>query len=136
MYLFPDLEPVCYSMSSSNCCFLTCIQNTQEAHKVVWYSHLFKNFPLFVVIHTVKGFGIVSKADVDVEVDVFLELLCFFSNATNVGKLISGSSTFSKPSLSIWKFMVHRLLKPSLENFEYPVGFGEISPASCSCRTF
>ena len=70
-----------------------------------------------VVIHTVKGFGIVSKADVDVEVDVFLELLCFFSNATNVGKLISGSSTFSKPSLSIWKFMVHRLLKPGLGNF-------------------
>ena len=82
---------------------------------VVWYSHLFKNFLQFVVIHTVKGFGIVNKA----EVDVFLELSRFFDDRTDVGNLISGSSAFSKPSLNIWKFMVHVLLKPGLENFEH-----------------
>ena len=79
---------------------------------MVWYSHLFKNFPQFVVIHTVKGFGIVSKA----EVDVFLELSCFFNDPRDVGNLISGSPAFSKSSLNIWKFMVHILLKPGLEN--------------------
>ena len=84
MYSFPSLEPVCYSMSSSNSCFLTCIQTSQEAGKVVWYSHLFKNFPQFVVIHTVKGFGVVNKA----EIDVFLELSCFFYDPTDVGNLI------------------------------------------------
>ena len=78
---------------------------------MVWYSHLFKNFPQFVAIHTVKGFGVVNKA----EVDVFLELSCFFNDPTDVGKLISGSSAFSKSSLNIWKFMVH---KAGLENFE------------------
>ena len=88
MYSFLDLGPVCCSMSSSNCCFLTCIQISQEAEQVVWYSHLFKNFPRFVVIHTVKGFGVVTKA----EVDVFLKLSCFFSDPTDVGNLISGSS--------------------------------------------
>ena len=82
---------------------------------MVWYSHLLKNFPQFVVIHTVKGFGIVNKA----EVHVFLELSCFFDNLTDVGNLISGSSAFSKTSLNIWKFMVHILLKPVLENFEH-----------------
>ena len=82
---------------------------------MVWYSHLLKNFPQFVVIHTVKGFGIVSKA----ETDVFLELSCFFHDPADVGNLISGSSAFSKTSLNIWKFMVHVLLKPGLENFEY-----------------
>ena len=81
---------------------------------MVWYSHLLKNFPQFIVIHTVKGFGIVNKA----EVDVFLELSCFFDDPTDVGNLISGSSAFSKSSLKIWKFMVHVLLKPGLENFE------------------
>ena len=81
---------------------------------MVWYSHLFQNFPQFVVIHTVKGFGIVNK----VEVDVFLELSWFFGDATDFGNLISGSSAFSKSSLNIWKFMVHVLLKPGLENFE------------------
>ena len=101
-------------MSSSNCCFLTCIQISQEAGQVVWYSHLFKNFPQFVVIHTVKGFGIVNKA----EVDVFLELSCFFNDPADVGNLISGSSAFSKSILNIWKFIVHILLKPGLENFE------------------
>ena len=78
MYSFPDLEPVCCSMSSSNCCFLTCIQISQEQGQVVWYSHLFQNFPQFIVIHTVKGFGIINKE----EIDVFLELSCFFNNPT------------------------------------------------------
>src|SRR5574340_298347 len=100
-------------MSSSNCCFLTCIQVSQEAGQVVWYSHLFQNFPQFIVIHTVKGFGIVNKA----EIDVFLELSCFFDDPADVGNLISGSSAFSKTSLNIRKFMVHILLKPGLENF-------------------
>ena len=102
-------------MSSSNCCFLTCIQISQEAGQVVWYSHLLKNFPQFVVIHTVKGFSIVNEA----EVDVFLEFSCFFYDLMDVGNLISGSSAFSKSSLNIWKLMVHILLKPVLENFEY-----------------
>ena len=81
---------------------------------MVWYSHLFQNFPQFVVIHTVKGFGIVNKA----EVDVILELSCFFDDPMDVGNLISGYSAFSKTSLNIWKFTVHLLLKPGLENFE------------------
>ena len=81
---------------------------------MVWYSHLFQNFPQFVVIHTVKGFGIVNKA----EVDVFLELSCFFDDPTDVCNLISGSYAFSKTSLNIWKFMVHVLLKPGLENIQ------------------
>ena len=101
-------------MSSSNCCFLTCIQISQEAGKVVWYSHLLKNFPQFAVIHTVKAFGIINKA----EADVFLKFSCFFYDPTDVGNLISGSSAFSKSSLNIWKFTVHILLKPGLENFE------------------
>ena len=115
MYSFFNLEPVCYSMSISNCCFLTCIQISQEAGQVVWYSHLLKNFPQFVVIHTVNDFGIVNKA----EVDVFLELSHFFDDPTDVGNLISDSSPFLKSSLNIWKFMVHVLLKPGLENFEH-----------------
>ena len=90
MYTFSYLEPICCSMSSSSCCFLTCIQVSQEAGQVVWYSHLFQNFPQFNVIHTVNGFGIVNKA----EIDVFLELSCFFDDAVDVGNLISGSSAF------------------------------------------
>ena len=82
---------------------------------MVWYSHLLKNYPQFVVIHTVKGFGIVNKA----ETDVFLELSCFFHDPVDVGNWISGSSAFSKTSLNIWNFMVHVLLKPGLENFEH-----------------
>ena len=115
MYFFPNLEPVHCFMSSSNSCFLIWIQISQEAGKVVWYSHLLKNFPQFVVIHTVKGFGVINKA----EVDVFLEFSCFFDDPTDVGNLISGSSAFSKSILNIWKFMVHVLLKPGLENFEH-----------------
>ena len=82
---------------------------------MVWYSHLFKNFPQFAVIHTVKGFGIVNKA----EIDVFLELSCFFDDPGDVGNLIFGSSAFSKPSLYIWKFSVHIVLKPSLKDFSH-----------------
>ena len=85
-------------MSSSNFYFLTCIQISQEAGQVVWYSHLFQNFPQFIVIHTVQGFGIVNKA----EIDVFLELSCFFNDPVVVGNLISGSSALSKTSLNIW----------------------------------
>ena len=102
-------------MSSSNCCFLTCIQISQEAGQVVWYSYLFKNFSQFVVIHTVKGFGLINKA----KIDVFLGLSCFFDDPMDVGDLISGSSAFSKSSLNNWKFMVRVLLKPGLENFEH-----------------
>ena len=159
---FSYLEPVCCSMSSSNCCFLICIQVSQEAGQVVWYSHLFQNFPQFTVIHsTVKGFGIVNKA----EIHAFLELSYFFNDPgsieiivykvetywhltliftflqhqavrennlnyiliynyillfwADVGNLISNSSAFSKTSLNIWKFTVHVLLKPGLENFEH-----------------
>ena len=103
------------SMSSPNCCFWTYIQISQEVGEVVWYSHLFKNFPHFVVIHTVKGFSIVNES----EVDVFLKFSCFFYDPMDVDNLISDSSTFSHPILNIWKFSDHLLLKPSLENFEH-----------------
>ena len=115
------------SMSSSNCCFLSCIQVSQEADQVDWYSHLFQNCPQFIVNHTVKGFSIVNEAEV-----VFLELSCFFYDLTDVGNFISCSSAFSKTSLNIWMFtvhcwtsqqftgfMVHVLLKHGLENFEH-----------------
>ena len=92
MYSFSYLEPVCCSMSSCNSCFLTCIQISQEAGQVVWYSLLFQNFPLFIVILTVKGFGIVNKA----QIDVFLELSCFFHDPVDVGNLISGTLPFLK----------------------------------------
>jgi len=103
------------SSPGSNCCFLTCIQIFQEAGKVIWYFHLLKYFPQIVVIHTVKVFGIVNKT----EIDVFLELSCFFYDSMDVDNLITGSSASSKSSLNIWKFSVHILLKPSLENFEH-----------------
>ena len=102
-------------MSSSNCCFLTYIKTSQEAGKVVWHSHRFQNFPQFIVIHTVKGFGLINKA----EIDVFPELSYFFHDPAEVGNLISGSSAFSKTSLNIRKFTVHVLLKPGSENFEH-----------------
>ena len=114
MYSFSNLELVCCSMSSSNCCLLTRTQISQDTGQMVWYSQLLKNSPQFVVIHTVKGFDIVNKA----EVGVFLELSRFFDDPADVGNLISGSSAFSKFSLNTWKFMVHILLKPGLENFE------------------
>ena len=164
MYSFPNLEPVCCSMSGSNCCFLTCIQISQEAGKVVWYFHLLKNFPQFIVIYTVKGFGVINKPGGGVFLEeamathssvlawripgmgepgglpsmgshrvghnwcdlaaaatagVFLEFSCIFDDPKDVGNLISGSSAFSKSNLNIWKFMVHLLLKPGLENFEH-----------------
>ena len=115
MCSFSYLEPVCCSMSSSNCHFLTYIQISQESGQMVWYSHLFKNFPQFIVIHIVKGFGIVNKA----EVDIFLELSCLSDDQADVGNLISGSTAFSKSSFNIWKFTAHILLKPGLENFEH-----------------
>ena len=91
MYSFPNFELVCCSMSDSSCYFLTCIQVSEEAGKVVWYSHLFKNFPQFVIIHTVIAFSVVNET----EVDVFLEFSFFFYDPTDVGNLISGSSAFS-----------------------------------------
>ena len=103
MYSFPNLEPVCCSMSGSKCCFLTCIQVSQETGKVVWYSHLFKNFLQSVAIHTVKGFRVVNEA----ETDVFLEFSYFSDDPSDVGHLTSGSSAFSKSSLNVWKFLVH-----------------------------
>jgi len=102
-------------MSSSNCCFLTCIQVSKEADQVAWYSHIFQKFPQFIVIHTVKGFGIVNKA----EIDAILELSCLFHDPVDAGNLFSGSTGFSKTSLNIWKFTVHVLLKPGLENFKH-----------------
>ena len=99
-------------MSGSNCPLLTRIQISQQAGKVFWYSHLFKNFPSFVVIYTVKGFDVVSKA----EVDVFLELSSFFNDPTDASNLISA---FSKSSLNLWKFLINVLLKSGLENFEH-----------------
>ena len=129
MYSFSYLEPVCCSMSSSNCCFLTCIRVSQEAGQVVWYCHLFQNFPQFIVIHTFKGFGIVNEA----EIDAFLELSCFFHDPADVGNLISGSSAFSKTSLNIWKFMVHVLLKPGLENFKH---YFTSAWVECNCAVF
>ena len=104
-----------WSMPCSNCCFMTCIQVSQEAGKVVWYAHLSRNFPQFIVIHTVKDFNITSIG----EVDVFLELSCFFNDPTDEAIWSSGSSASSKSSLNIWKFTVQVLSKPGLENFEH-----------------
>ena len=113
--VFRNLEPARCSMSGSNCCFLTCIQISQEAGKVIWDSHFLKNFPQIVAVHTVKGFGVVNKA----EIDVLLELSCFLYDPVDIGNLISGSSDFSTSTLKIWKFSVHEQLKPGLENFEH-----------------
>ena len=113
-------------MFSSNCCFLACIQVSQDTGQVAWYSHVFQNFAQFIVIHTVKGFGIVNKAKIDVFFFFYwkknktkLELSCFFDDPADVGNLISGSSALSKTSLNIWMFMIHVLLKRGLENFEH-----------------
>ena len=111
---FPNLEPVCCSMSGSNCCILTCIQVSQEASKVVWYSHLFKNFPQFVVIHIVKGSSIVSEADVDVFLEFFL-----FRRSNRCWQFDLWFLCLFLNSLNIWKFSVHVLLKSDLEKFEH-----------------
>ena len=115
MYSFPNFELVLCSMSSSNYCFLTCLQVSQEANKMIWYSYFFKNFPQIFVIHTVKGFHVVNEA----EEDAFLEFSCFFSDPVDVDSLISGSSAFSKSSSYIWKFSIHVLLKPGLKDFKH-----------------
>ena len=115
MYSFPNFEPVCCSMSGSNCGFLVCRQVSWETGKVVWYSHVFKNLAQFIVIHTVKDFNIVNEA----AVDTFLKFSCFPCDSANVGNLISGFSAFSQSSLYICKFLVHMLLKSSLKNFEH-----------------
>ena len=132
MYSFPYLEPVFCSMSSSRCCFLTCIQISQEVGRVVWYSHLFQNFPQVFVIHTVKSFGVVNKA----KVDVFLELSSFFDEPTDVGNLISGSSAFSATSLNIWKFTVHvlawRILSTTLLACESESEVAQLCPTLCN----
>ena len=113
--LLSFLEPVCCSTSSSNSCFSICIQISQEAGQVVWCSHLFKNFPQFALIHTVKGFSIVNEA----EVRCFSGTLLLFLQSNGLGNLISCSSAFTKFSLNIWKFSVHILLKRSLKDFEH-----------------
>ena len=125
MYSFPNLEPVCCSMSSSNCCFLTCIQISQEAAKVVWYFHLLKNFPQFV-IHTVKDFGIVNKA----KVDIFLELSCFFDDQWMLAIWSLVPLPFLNPAWTSESFTVHLLLKPGLENVEHY--FASMSD-ECNC---
>ena len=114
MYSFPNSESVCCSMRGSNYWFLTCIQVYQEADKVVWYSHLMKNFPQFVVIYTVKDFSVVNEA----EIDVFLQFSYFFYDAMDVGN-VGISSAFSKSSFYIWKFSVHIQLQLHLKNFEH-----------------
>ena len=117
-------------MSGSNCCFLTCIQVAQGAGKVIWYSHLFNNFLWFAVIHTVKAFGVVYKAEVD-KADK-AELSCIFDDPRDVGYLIPSSSDFSQFNLNIWKFLVHVLLKPYVKNFE-PYFAGLWIVCNCAC---
>ena len=119
-YSFSYLEPVCCSISSSNCCFLTCLRVSQEKGQVVWYSHLFQNVPQFVVIHTVKGFGVVNKA-----VDVFVEFCSFFHDPADIGNLISGSSAFSKSSLNIWKYTVNILCSHPVSSSSSEAWLGE-----------
>ena len=109
------LTRICCAMSGSNYCFLTCMRVSQETGKVICSSNFLKNFPQFVVVHTVEGFCIVNEA----EIDIFWKFPCFFYDPTNVGSLISGSSDFSKPSLYIWKFSIHVLLMPSLKDSEH-----------------
>ena len=115
MYSFPNFQPVHCFMSSSNDCFLTWIQFSQEAGKVIWYSYLFKNFPHFAVIHMVEEFIVVNEA----EVNVFLEFSCFFYDPMDVDNLICGSSAFSKSNLNICNFSFHVLLKPTLQDFDH-----------------
>ena len=115
MYLFPNLEPVFYSTSSSTCCFLTCIQISHDAGQVVWYSHLLKNFPQFVVIYTVKGFGVINKA----EIDIFGEFSCFSMTQLTLAIWYLVPLPFLNPAWISGSSPVHILLKPGLENFEH-----------------
>ena len=115
--LLSQFGTICCSMPVSNCCFLTCIQVSQEAGMMVLYSCIFKNFPQFVVTHTIKGFSIVNET----EGDAFLEFSFFFYDPIDSDNLTSGSSSSSKSSLHIWKFLVHILLKPILKDFEHYV---------------
>ena len=128
IYSFPNLEPVRCFKSGSNCCFLPCIQISQEAGKVFWYCHLFRNIPQFVVIHKVKGFNVVSEA----KLAVFLEFCCFLYDPTYVGNLISVSSVCSQSSLYIWKFSIQLLhLRNSAEaNLK---DFDHILASMCNC---
>ena len=112
---FLNLEPISCSIQGTNCCFLTNIQVSQETSKMVWYSHLFKSFPRFIMIHIVKGFGVVDET----EVDVFMEFPSFHYDPANVGDLISGSSSFSKSSLDISKFLVHLMLNLGMQDFKH-----------------
>ena len=114
-------------MSSSNCCFLTCIYVSQEAGQVVWYSHLFQHFPEFIAIHTVKSFGIVNKA----EIDVFLELSWFFYDPVDAGNLISGSSAFSKTSLNIWRFILNKYSQ--IRSINKTKGLNTLEGPLCCC---
>ena len=115
MYWFLNLKPIMCSIRSSNCCFLTRIQVSQEKGKMVWYSHLSKSFPQFVMIHTVKGFIVVNET----EIDVFLKFPYFLSNPENVDNLNFSSSSFSEPSSDIWKLLVHIMLKPNMQDFKH-----------------
>ena len=115
MYSFLNLEPISCSIQGSNCCFLTRIQVSHETGKMVWYSHVCKSFPQFIMIHKDKGFSLVDET----EVDIFLEFSSFLYDPANVGNLISGSSSFSKPSLDIWKFLLCIMLKPSMHDFKH-----------------
>ena len=115
LYSFLNLEPISCSTQGSDCCFLTNIQVSQKTGKMLWYSHLFKSFPQFIMIHTVEGFSVVNQT----EVGVFLDFPSFLYDSVNVGNLISGSSSFSKPSLDIWKFLVHIMLKHSMKDFKH-----------------
>ena len=114
-YSFLNLEPISCSTQGSNCCFLTHIQASQEAGKMIWYSHLSESLPQFVMIHTVKDFSVVDET----EIDVFLKFPCFLYNPANVGNLISSSSSFPKPRLDICKFLVHIMLKPRMKDFKH-----------------
>ena len=115
LYSFLNLEPISCPIQGSNCCFLTHIQVSQEKGNMVWYYHVFKSFPQFVMIHTVKGFSVVYET----VLDVFLEFPSFLYGSVNVDSLISNSSSFYKPSLDIWNFLVHIMLKPNMHNFKH-----------------
>ena len=114
MSSFLDLEPISCSIQGSNCCFLTLLQVSQETGKMVWYSHLSRSFPQFVMIYTFQDFSVVDETQV-----FFLRFPCFFYDPENVGNLISSSSSFSKPSVDIWKFLVHIMLKPGKHDFKH-----------------